>query len=280
MTTPRSSRRPNASPAGSTDDHLAFPPFTRARRVRAELVTGILRSGRPVPDETFDEIYPEAVRSLSSAHWTPVRIAARVVELLRLRRGDRVLDVGAGAGKFCIVVAAMSDARVRGVERQPQLVAVAREAVRRFGVTAEIVEGSFDAEDPEAVDAAYLFNPFVETILLPGVEAFAADRFAGRTAADILTAERFLAAARTGVRVVTFCGFGGTIPAQYERLAQEAWDGGVLELWEKRVVAAMRPTEQLDTRTFASREVADDSMDGAAVVPAPSPAGSDPPHGQ
>ena len=52
---------------GSTEDPLAFPPFTRARRVRAELVTGILRSGRPVPDETFDEIYPEAVRSISSA---------------------------------------------------------------------------------------------------------------------------------------------------------------------------------------------------------------------
>lgn len=279
MTAPRSSRHPNSSSGGSADDPLAFPLFTRARRVRAELVTGILRSGRSVPDETFDEIYPEVVRSASSAHWTPVRIAARVVELLRLRRGDRVLDVGAGAGKFCIVVAAMSNAHVRGVERQPQLVTVAREAVRRFGVSAEIVEGSFDAEDPSGIDAAYFFNPFVDTILLPGVEALAADRFAGRTAADILTAERFLAAARIGVRVVTFCGFGGMIPDQYERLAQEAWEGGVLELWEKRVVAATRPAEQLDTRTFASREVAE-SMDGGGVTPAPSPAGSDPPHEQ
>jgi tRNA A58 N-methylase Trm61 len=223
--------------SSTEDEPLAFPPFTRARRVRAELVAGILRSGRPLPDETFDEIYPEAIRSVSSVHWTPVRVATRVVELLRLQPGDRVLDVGAGAGKFCVIAAAMSDARVRGVERRPELVTVAREAARRLGVTVEIVEGSFDTEDPTAVDAAYFFNPFAETIALPGEQLFAADRFATRMVADILAAERFLAAARVGVRVVIFCGFGGTVPAQYERLAQEAWDGGFLELWEKRSAA-------------------------------------------
>jgi len=34
---------------------LAFAPFTRARSVRAELVAGILRSGRTVPDEGLSE---------------------------------------------------------------------------------------------------------------------------------------------------------------------------------------------------------------------------------
>lgn len=226
-----SSGDPKSSPG---EGPLVFPPLTQARRVRAKLVTAILRSGRPVPDDAFDEIYPDAIRSISAAHWTPVRIAARVVELLRLRPGDRVLDVGAGVGKFCVIAAAMSNARVRGVERTPQLVAVAREAVRRFGVPVELVEGAFDAKDAEAVDAAYFFNPFTETILLPGVQDFAADRFGGRTAEDILTAERFLAAARAGTRVVTFCGFGGAFPLQYERLSEEVWDGGALELWEKR----------------------------------------------
>lgn len=63
---------------------------------------------------------------------------------------------------------------------------------------------------------------------------FAADRSGARTAADIVTAEGVLAAARVGVRIVTFCGFGGTMPSQYERLTQEPWDGGLLELWQKR----------------------------------------------
>ena len=135
------------------EDPLAFAPFTRARRVRAELVAGILRSGRVVPDETFDEIYPDAVRHASPIHWTPMRVCARVVDLLRLSSGDRLLDVGAGAGKFCIVAAAMSRARVRGIERYPELTAVAREASRRLKIEVEIESGSFDGEDAANIDA-------------------------------------------------------------------------------------------------------------------------------
>ncbi|HVJ91892.1 MAG TPA: hypothetical protein VM580_18960, partial [Labilithrix sp.] len=89
-------------------------------------------------------------------------------------------------------------------------------------------------KDAERIDAAYFFNPFAETLLLPGGQDFAADRFAGRSAADIVVAERFLEQARPGTRVVTFCGFGGSVPSNYDRLARETWDEGELELWERR----------------------------------------------
>lgn len=203
--------------------------------MRAELVAGILRSGRDVSDAAFDEIYPEAVRRASGVHWTPVRVCARIVELLRLERGSRLLDIGAGAGKFCIVAAAMSGARVRGVERQAALAEIARETARRLDIAVEIADGTFDMEDPQRFDALYLFNPFTETLLLPGlVRDVPADRFGRRGAEDVAAAERFLERARAGVRVVTFCGFGGAIPVGYERLALEMWEGGALELWEKR----------------------------------------------
>ncbi len=216
-------------------DPLAFPTFTRARRVRAELVAGILRRGRTVPDETFDEIYPEAVRRASPAHWTPARVCARVVEILARERGARLLDVGAGAGKFAIIAAAMSGASVRGVEREPSLANVAREAARRLGVEIDIADGSFETEDPRSFDAAYLFNPFMETLLLPGLaRELPDDRFGARIAADVAAAETFLAFARPGARVVTFFGFGGTMPATYESSLRERWDGGLLEVWQKR----------------------------------------------
>ena len=97
----------------------------------------------------------------------------------------------------------------------------------------ELADGEFDAEDPQRVDAAYFFNPFTETIVLPRVRDFAVDRCAGRAAADIAAAENCLEATRVGMRLVTFCGFGGTPPASYERLAHETWEG-IHELWEKR----------------------------------------------
>jgi SAM-dependent methyltransferase len=216
-------------------DPLAFAPFTRARRMRAELVAGILRAGRAVPDETFDELYPDAVRRVSSFHWTPVRVCFRVAELLRLGRGERILDIGAGAGKFSIVAAVTSGACVRGVEREPLLADVAREAARRFGVDVEIVDGTFENEDPASFDAVYLFNPFVEMLLLPGLARdVPPDRFGARVAADVAAAERFLASMRAGSRLVTYCGFGGKVPPTFERRSGEPWDGGILELWEKR----------------------------------------------
>jgi hypothetical protein len=220
---------------GINEPPLGFPRFTLDRRVRAELIASSLRRGDRVLDSAFDEIYPRAVRSASPVHWTPLRVCARVVELLGLAPGQRLLDIGAGAGKFCIVAAAMSRASVRGVEREAYLAGVAREAARRFGIDIEVVEGTFDPEDASnlLVDAVYLFNPFIETLFLPGVGELAS-RDARRALADIEAAEALLAALRVGTRVVTFFGFGGEMPATFELRAREAWEGGDLELWEKR----------------------------------------------
>jgi len=223
---------------GKADVHepgpVAFPPFATERRARATFVAGLLRSGCAVHDETFDAIYPLPVRMASGVHWTPVGVCARIVRLLRLRPEDRVLDIGAGAGKFCIVAAAMSGARVRGVEREPTLADVAREAARRYDTDIEIEAAAFDPRACEDVDVVYLFNPFAETLLLPGVVDFAADRGAARMAEDIAAVEELLARAPRGLRVATFCGFGGLIPDDYRRLAKENWDGGQLEVWDKR----------------------------------------------
>jgi hypothetical protein len=161
-------------------------------------------------------------------------VAVRVAALLQLRPADRLLDVGAGVGKFCIVVAALSGARVRGVERHPRLADVGREAARRLGVDVDLADGTLEGEDPRRVDVAYFYNPFTEPMVLRGLDSASTDRFSGRIATDVAAAERFLAAAPLGMKLVTFCGFGGSVPAGYHQLSEEVWEMGVLELWEKR----------------------------------------------
>jgi SAM-dependent methyltransferase len=188
-----------------------------------------------VPDETFDDIYPPAVKAVSDFQWTPIRVCVRIAELLSPDPSVRILDVGSGAGKFCIAIAALTGAAVRGIELHPELVDVAREAARRYRVKVELAAGSFEHEDPAAFDVVYLFNPFVLPLIFPGTTNLPADGGAKEAARAITAAEQFLEAARPGTRVVTYCGFGGAMPSCFERRAQERWDGSFLELWTKTV---------------------------------------------
>lgn len=145
-----------------------FPPFTARQSWDAKSVRRKLRGGEIVSDETFDEVFPEAIRHVSHVHWTPVEVAFRAARLLAPTSSARLLDVGAGAGKFCLVAAATTGADVRGVERSPYLASVAREAARRMGVAIDVRDGSFESEDPSTFDGIYLFNPFTESLCVPG----------------------------------------------------------------------------------------------------------------
>ena len=220
------------------DARLTFPELTPVLRARADAVSEALRSGVVVDDVDLEVLFPDAVHEASFVHGTPVRVTARIVALLGLGPGDRVLDIGAGAGKFAIVASALSGARVRGVERDPRLVAVAREAARRLRVQVTFEEGSFTPVAAEGADVVYLFNPFTPTAFLPGSWPGKRRGPRGTAAAErasaIAAVTDFLAGARAGLRVVTFCGFGGAMPSSYARLAHETWDEGALEVWQKR----------------------------------------------
>jgi SAM-dependent methyltransferase len=218
----------------STSRHagLDFPPFTARQSWRAKSVTRILRGGEIVTDEAFDEVFPEAVRQASEVHWTPVEVAFRAARLLAPTRSARVLDVGAGAGKFCLIAAAATGADVHGIERSPYLASVAREAARRMGVAINVRDGTFETEDPSTFDGIYLFNPFTESLCVPGaVRSVAHDTRCARS--DVKRAETFLRGARVGARVATFCGFGGPMPQRYERMIREERGDGILEIWTK-----------------------------------------------
>ncbi len=80
----------------------------------------------------FDHVYPDWVRSLSERHWTPVDVAERAAELLVTSAGVRVLDVGSGAGKFCIIGALTTEGKFCGIEQRAHLIDVAREAARHY----------------------------------------------------------------------------------------------------------------------------------------------------
>ncbi|MDB4946339.1 MAG: hypothetical protein JWP97_5873 [Labilithrix sp.] len=186
-------------------------------------------------DRVFDEVFPPAAQARSSLYWTPVEVAVRAAALLVDRARARILDIGSGVGKFCIVAGAVANAEVRGIEHRPHLVEIARSAAERIGVEVSFDGGSIAEQDPAAIDGFYLFNPFAENLCtrtdcLDGTVELSAKRFNG----DVVATELLLSRARPGARVVTYCGFGGDMPEEYDLVLRERSGGGRLELWVKR----------------------------------------------
>lgn len=191
------------------------PLAARGLNVRAAL-----RSGAPLTNDEFDELYAADIRAKSQVYWTPLEVAVRTAKMLADTPGCRVLDIGSGAGKFCVVGALVTEGEFVGVEQQAPLVECARELASLVGATnATFVHGAFDTMNPEDFDAFYFFNPFEENKFVDPSDPDAnilllEERF--RT--DVRNAQRFLRRARKGTRVLTYNGMGGRIPRSYSLL--------------------------------------------------------------
>jgi predicted RNA methylase len=208
-----------------------------------------LQRGDAVMDRDFDRLYPHQARALSRAFWTPVRVAQRAVQLLfasetasegasrNESRSPRVLDVGAGVGKFCIVAAAMTGVEVTGIEHRENLVAIARATALRLGVRARFLHGDLAAADWGAFDAFYFYNPFFENVHVDNHIDERVELSARRFAADRGAAIGLLGRARPGTRVVTYHGLGAELPSTYRLLANESAGSDMLKLWVKQTEA-------------------------------------------
>ena len=185
-----------------------------------------------IEDEKFDQIYPPEVRRLSSLFWTPIAVAAEAARLLEIDGATRVLDVGCGAGKFCIVAAMLTEGRFTGVEQRSALIEAARSAATVRGVhDIEFIHANITDVPFADYDAFYIFNPFEEHLHGDEIDkavALSPQLFKRYTSyvADQL-GKRPL-----GTRVVTYMGYADDIPACYD--CEATVFGDDLKLWIKR----------------------------------------------
>lgn len=183
-------------------------------------------------DHRFDLIYPPEIRAVSRVHWTPVLVARRAAEFLVREPGTRVLDIGCGPGKFCIVGALNTKGRFTGVEQRQSLCDVARSVIGQAKIlTAEIIHGNATDLDFSNFDAFYLFNPFeenLETTLKIDASVQLTDALYERYTSHVA---HQLALAPLGTRVVTYCGVCQEVPVGYECLDSSLEYG--LKFWEK-----------------------------------------------
>ncbi len=215
-----------------------------------------LQERLPVRDEDFDAIYPFMYQQVSSRYWTPVETARRATDLLVGEGARRVLDVGAGVGKFCLVGAASATrARFVGIEQRAHLVQAARDATRRLGSKrVEILHGRLHDIDTAAFDAFYFYNPFAENLLgrttrLDDYVHLSRERYK----ADVRQAAAVLTAAPAGTRVVTYYGYGGKMPPEYDLVHVERRHCGALQLWIKSEAARAKGIAALGSTLTSTR---------------------------
>lgn len=196
--------------------------FSRWRRELAE--------GESVDDSDFDRIYPHEYQVLSRIHWTPIKVIQRACEFLVPRPGTRVLDVGAGVGKFCLAGSLVSQGDFFGVEQRLAFVQIAR----RVGSHYRIPRASFFHANARDMDWApyegiYLYNPFCEArypqrqidLDIPAGNAVFRE-YVRMTRAQLRRCP-------IGTRVVTYHGFGGRIPECYDHDFSEPCGSGQLD---------------------------------------------------
>jgi SAM-dependent methyltransferase len=188
-------------------------------------------------DRSFDRIYPAGIRALSGRFWTPVAVARRAAGLFREAGVRRVLDVGAGVGKFALAAAvAAPELHFVGIEQRKWLVEIARRARSRMriaNVRFRVADVTLTAWG--AYDAFYFFNPFAENVF--GREHWIDGRVElgeARFVRDVMRVDRALRAAPNGTVVVTYHGITGKMPACYELSHSEQAGSDRLHLWVKR----------------------------------------------
>jgi SAM-dependent methyltransferase len=192
-------------------------------------------------DAELDALLPVVARRASPVYWTPVVVARRAAQLLERLGVRRVLDMGSGAGKFCVVAGARAPGiEFTGVEHRPQLVAIAQSLAADVGVA----NVTFSVGDATRVpwadfDALYVFNSFAENV-------FAADAQFDRTVelsrarhiAEVKRVARRLESAKVGSALLTYHGLTGPIPSSYELVHAEAVATGWLRAWRKGKAAS------------------------------------------
>lgn len=184
-------------------------------------------------DEQLHHVYPKAIRLLATRHWTPLNITQMVVEYLAPYKDVKILDIGSGAGKFCLGGGYYKpDAFFFGIEQRKDLVTHAEIARNILGLdNVHFLHGNLTEMDFKRFDTFYFYNSFYENLM----DTDKIDNNIKCTPALYNYYNRKLyeklAELETGTRLATFHSLEDHIPANYQMV--EAWAGNLLKFWVK-----------------------------------------------
>ncbi|WP_343692190.1 class I SAM-dependent methyltransferase [Chitinophaga sp.] len=185
-------------------------------------------------DDAFDLIYPRGMQQLSKRHWTPLQIATASAAFLAHKPGTRILDIGSGVGKFCLIGAHFHpNSYFYGIEQREDLYLHARTAKEVLKVeNADFILGNFTRFNADQYDSFYFYNSFFEHLTPEdGIDQqidFSTNLYDyyTRYMQDIMDQRG------SGTRLVTYYSMGDEVPDSYQLV--DASDDMLLKMWIKR----------------------------------------------
>ena len=196
------------------------------------MISQQLQSGLPVSDADFDAMYAARLRKLSSIYFTPIEVAKIAAQFLVGQPGTKVLDIGSGAGKFCMIGSACTEGHFTGVEFRESLFALSQRLAERHGFTnLQFILSNITEVDFSAFDAIYFFNSFYENIAPTNPIDHTTKLDKSLYIKYSLYVREQLEAMPVGTRLATYFSYLIEVPSSYQ--PQDIHFDGKLRLWEK-----------------------------------------------
>jgi SAM-dependent methyltransferase len=108
--------------------------------------------------KTGGEYRPEVGQPGKDVVWvpTPDEVVDKMLDMAELKAGERLVDLGSGDGKIAIA-AAKRGARARGIEFNPDMVALSRRKAAEAGVKVDLQQGDIFKSDFSNADVITMY---------------------------------------------------------------------------------------------------------------------------
>ncbi|KFE97081.1 methyltransferase domain-containing protein [Chryseobacterium luteum] len=185
-----------------------------------------------VKDSEFNALYPVHIKELASRHWTPIAVAKMAAEYLAETPNSKVLDIGAGAGKFCLVGAASTQGIFYGVEQRESLIKISKKIAEKHKISnVNFIHSNINEISFSDYNAFYFFNSFYENIDLTCSidDKVSTDKDLYYIYSDYVKDQ--LDKTPVGTRLVTYWSKWDEIPASFDLEMTDC--NGLLNFWKK-----------------------------------------------
>ncbi len=193
-----------------------------------------LKRNVKIRDEEFNAIYPEEIRKHSQLHWTPLDVAKVAAEYLAQKPGVKVLDIGSGAGKFCMIGSAFTNGFFTGIEQRESLVQISRKISKYYKLkNVQFIHSNIINIPFSGFDSFYFFNSFHENL-----EAFCSIDYSIKLNIDYYYVysdyvKKELDKTPIGTRLVTYHSALNEVPSSFQLDATGCNE--LLNFWRKNI---------------------------------------------